>query len=171
MPPQLDSPQAEAGIAVLQTASLTLPMPQVENHEAESEVLGQIDQLSPEEWVEVVGLLEPFGLGNPFPLIAAEGAICKSEPVPLNLRDGGKAWGVKAEFDTKADQIITPVWRDVEKALTEWAPGHHYDLHLEVAAKQHRGRVYFNWAVTVSRQSTMSAGSHSNYPSHAIAVG
>jgi single-stranded-DNA-specific exonuclease len=143
-----------AQIAALQTAGLTLPTPPAEDHAAESEVVGNIDQLSPEEWVRIVEMLEPFGRGNPFPHIAVRNAICKSGPTALTLKNSGKAWGAKAQFKTKAEQMIAPVWRDVETALREWAPGSSYDLELEVTAKHYNGRVFFNWAVDASRRSS-----------------
>ncbi|MGO8701208.1 MAG: DHHA1 domain-containing protein [Limisphaerales bacterium] len=140
-----------AQILALQTAGLTLSMPQVDNHESGSEVLGEIDRLRPHEWVSIVEALEPFARGNPFPRIEAGNALCQSEAMPMTLKDTGKAWGAKAEFQTRTGYIVAPVWRDCETAVKQWAPGKSYELELEVTAKSHRGRVFFNWAVVASR--------------------
>ena len=138
-------------------------MPQVNDAEPDSEILGEIDQLSPEEWVGVTQLLEPFGRGNPYPIIAASNALCRSKPATLTLKESGKPWGAKAEFQTKAGHMITPVWRDFEAALSLWAPGKRCHLELEVAAKAHKSRVYFNWAVSACRTSSKNGNGCASY--------
>ena len=143
-----------AQIPALQSAGLAVPMPQVDNAEPDSEILGEIDRLSPEEWLDVIELLEPFGRGNPYPIIAASNALCRSKPATLTLRDSGKPWGAKSEFQTEAGQVILPVWRDFEAALSSWSPGKRCHLELEVSKKAHNGRVYFNWAVSACRTSS-----------------
>jgi single-stranded-DNA-specific exonuclease len=132
----------------LRTVVPHIPMPQIENHEGDSEVVGDVDSLSPAEWVEIITVLEPFGGGNPFPTIAAKARLTEP-PTPLLLKDSGKPWAVKAEFQTLR-QKLSVTWRDVQAAAEQWKTGQNYALIMEVTAKPWNGKLYYNWAVLAS---------------------
>ena len=124
-------------------------MPQIENHEEETEVVGDVDSLSPAEWVEITAVLEPFGSGNPFPIIAAKAKLM-AQPTKLLLKDSGKPWAVKAEFQTLR-QKLSVTWRDIQAAAEQWKTGQNYALTMEVTAKPWNGKLYYNWSVVGSR--------------------
>ena len=117
------------------------------SHSADSEILCEIDELTPAEWVQVLEALEPFGHGNPVPRALARNAFCTSFPKPLPLKENAQAWGVKASFLTIRNKIITPVWRDCDAALRQLRIGRRYNLELEVTAKPHNSRLFYNWTV------------------------
>jgi hypothetical protein len=82
-----------AQIAPLQSAGLTVLTPQVENAGPEYEIFGELDELTPGDWVTTIERLEPFGRGNPVPRIARRSAVCLTEAEALTLKDSGKSWG------------------------------------------------------------------------------
>ena len=134
-----------AQLAALHSAGLILTVPQCEQHDPDQEVIGELDQLRPEEWCRVVQLLEPFGKKNPLPLIAARGAICQSSPQPLLPRTDGQPWAVKAEFKLKSGRQIVVTHRNCAAALKSWQPGSRHDLLLELSEKRLNGQTFLNW--------------------------
>jgi hypothetical protein len=121
-------------------------VPQVEDHEPQYEILGEFGELRPEEWLQVLEVLEPCGRGNPFPLILASHARLTAEPSELRLKDTGQAWAWKGEFAV-GNQTLSAVWRDLDKASQLWKKGDVYDLELELSAKRINGKNYYNWSV------------------------
>ena len=122
-------------------------MPQTSHHEAESEVVGDDNELSPAEWLQVFDLLEPFGPGNPAPLLHFGNAKLVSAPTELLLRETGKPWALKGAFQVD-DRSLSVVWTDVDRGRSIWHPGARYDLELELTARPYQGRMYFNWSVS-----------------------
>jgi single-stranded-DNA-specific exonuclease len=135
-----------AQLAAFHSAGLVLPLPQCADHEPEQEIIGEIGQLSPDEWSKVIGLLEPFGKQNPLPLVTADGAICQSRTESLVSRGGGQPWAVKAKFKIKSGQKVWVINRNCAQALRSWHQGSRHDLLLEFTEKQLNGRTYVNWA-------------------------
>jgi single-stranded-DNA-specific exonuclease len=134
-------------IEQLRIIAAHIPMSQIVDHEPEAEVMGDVDLLTPEEWTRVGEILEPFGSGNPYPVITAKNARITTDPTELKLRDSGKTWAVKAGFLTKQGQKLNVTWTDFTTALAKWHLGQSYDLSMEVTAKPWNGRLYFNWTV------------------------
>jgi single-stranded DNA-specific DHH superfamily exonuclease len=138
-------------IEQLRVIAAHIPMSQIVNHEPEAEVMGDIDLLTPAEWVAASEVLEPFGSGNPHPVISSKNARITTGPTVLNLKDSGKTWAMKAEFQTSTGQKINTTWTDFTTAAEQWRCGKRYDLALEVNAKPWQGKVYINWAVISSK--------------------
>ena len=136
-------------IIKLRAAAEHLPMPHVSDYEPKQELVGELNELPPEHWLQVLEAIAPCGLGNPEPLIAARSAWLTKAPVALLLRDSSKPWAWRGEFKV-GRQTITAVWRDVEQAEKQWRQGDTYNLRLELSAKQINGRIFFNWAVAQS---------------------
>ena len=134
-------------IEQLRIIAAHISMSQIVDHEPEAEVMGDVDLLTPEEWTRVGEILEPFGSGNPYPVITAKNARITTDPTELKLRDSGKTWAVKAGFLTKQGQKLNVTWTDFTTALAKWHLGQSYDLSMEVTAKPWNGRLYFNWTV------------------------
>ncbi len=144
---------AAVGVAVmteqigqLRVMAGCLAVPQVEDHEPQYEILGEFGELRPEEWLQVLEVLEPCGRGNPFPLILASHARLTAEPSELRLKDTGQAWAWKGEFAV-GNQTLSAVWRDLDKESQLWKKGDVYDLELELSAKRINGKNYYNWSV------------------------
>jgi len=121
-------------------------MPEVAAHEPQYETIGEIGELAPEEWLQVMEAVEPCGRGNPFPLISAGHARLTREPTELCLRESGQPWAWKAEF-TADGKTISVIWRDLDNAAQTWRLGNEYDLELELSAKNYNGKSYYNWSV------------------------
>jgi len=151
----VDLVTTSAQIAVLQSAGLFLPMPQTD-HEPETEIIGDVDQLKPEEWVTVIELLSPFGRGNPFPLISITGAVCQDEPTALISQENQKVWGLKGKFTLDGGKVITVVGRDPEAARRHWTAGARCDLTLELTVQRHADRIFYNWTASSSQPSGSS---------------
>jgi single-stranded-DNA-specific exonuclease len=145
-----------AQLVALQTAGLCLPMPTADR-EALQEVIGQIDQLQSEEWATVTELLAPFGQCNPFPVLWAPGASLQGEPVTMQLKTNGQPWAIRAEFKMDSGRRFNALWRNVNAATTQWAPGARCDLALELSTQARAGKTYYNWSVVSfqSREATV----------------
>ena len=141
-----------AQIAALQTAGMFLPMPQTD-HEPESEIIGDLVQLSAEAWVTLIELLSPFGRKNPLPLLHARGAVCLNEPVALVSQEDQKIWALKAKFKILNGKVITVLWRDAEAARAEWTVGVRYDLTLELTVQRKAEKIFHNWSASSCRRS------------------
>ena len=144
---------AAVGVAIhtgqiqqLRAAANALPMSQVADHEPESEVVGELDELPAEEWLQVCEALEPCGRGNPAPLVSARNALLIQAPTELRLHESGEVWAWKGNFSV-GGQTISVVWRDIERAVAHWRQGRYYDLQLELSPEEYNGRTYFNWLV------------------------
>ena len=143
---------ADAGLSVrteqicqLRTAAKELPMPQVEDYEPEYEVIGDLSELRANEWMQVIEALGPFGSGNPMPAISVQDVVICKDPTELKSNGSAEPWAWKADF-TVGKQIISVIWREVEKAA-QWRKGGHYDLELELTTKRFQGRTFVNWSV------------------------
>lgn len=133
-------------ITKLRSMAQQQPMPLVEDHEPKYEAIGELGELRPEEWQQVGEALEPFGAGNPAPLIAMQKAKLVKEPVELRLKDSGQVWAVKGDFKS-GKQTISVVWRNIDKTKELWQLGRQFDFELELSAKEYNGKLYFNWTV------------------------
>ena len=122
------------------------PMPLVGYHEPKFEVIGELGDLRPEEWLAVMEDLEPYGSGNPAPLISLRKAKLVRVPTELRLKESGQVWAVKGEFRSGKETIVA-VWRNLEKAKLLWNLGCILDLQLELSAKLFAGKIYYNWSV------------------------
>jgi len=123
-------------------------MPQIENHEGDREVVGEVDLFSPAKWAEITTVPEPFGAGNPFPTNAAKGRLT-TQPVKLLLKESGKPWAVKAGFQSQ-QQKLSMTWRDLQAVSKQWTAGQNYALTMELTAKPWNGRLCYNWSVLMS---------------------
>jgi len=159
-----------AQIAMLQSAGLFLPMPQTE-HQPESEIIGDLEPLRPEEWATVIELLSPFGRGNPFPLISITGAVCQDEPIALISQEDQKVWGLKAKFKLDGGKVITVVWRDPEAARQQWTAGARCNLTLELAVQRKSDRTFYNWTVIRSQPGGSRKQNQSHNPEALAATG
>jgi single-stranded-DNA-specific exonuclease len=144
-----------AQLAPLQTAGLILPMPQTD-HDPETEIIGDIGQLKPEDWVAVSELLAPFGRKNPAPIISATGAVCQGEPTSLTSKENQNIWAIKAKFKTSAGKI-TAIWRDCEAARKQWRAGPRCELELELSTQAKGNQTYLKWSVHSCRAETCPA--------------
>jgi len=133
-------------IEQLRAVAPCLPMPQTSDHEAEHEVIGEVHELTPSEWIKVFELLEPFGAGNPAPLLQMNKAKLVAKPEELALRATGTVWALKGSFETTKG-TLSAVWTDVQHARLIWSGGSSHDLELELTAKFYNGKMYFNWSV------------------------
>jgi single-stranded-DNA-specific exonuclease len=133
-------------IEQLRVVAPHLPMPQTADHEAEHEVIGDVGELTPSEWLSVFELLEPFGAGNPAPLLQMNKAKLIAEPDDLLVRATGAVWAVKGSFRTTTG-ALSAVWTDVPQAFRLWFSGSIHDLELELTVKLFNGRPYYNWTV------------------------
>ena len=138
-----------AQLAPLQTAGLFLPVPQMDR-EPETEIIGNLEALRPEEWATVIKLLAPHGRRNPFPVISARGAVCQGAPVALMSKEDQKIWAAKAKFKCGDGEIINVIWRDAEAARKQWSPGAHCHLQLELTTQSKGEKTYYNWSAICS---------------------
>ncbi len=141
-----------AQLAPLQSAGLFLEMPQAELEPAR-EVIGELEQLRPEEWMKVMELLGPYGRGNPFPVLSASGMKCECEPTSLISKEDSQPWALKARFRAQGGKSITGTWRNCDAARKQWRAGARCDLELELSTQAKGGRTFFNWSVISCRSS------------------
>ena len=141
-----------AQLAPLQTAGLFLPVPQLDR-EPETEIVGNLESLRPEEWATVLELLAPHGRRNPFPVISARGAVCQGEPAALISPADQKIWAVKAKFKSRDGKIIAVLWREAEAARKQWSPGAHCHLQLELTTQSKGEKTYYSWSAISSQSS------------------
>ena len=133
-------------ISKLRAMAGCLPMPQVDDHEPQQETIGDLEELRPEEWLQVLDAVEPCGKGNPFPLITARQACMTKDPSQLLLKFTGLPWAWKGEFAV-GSRSISAVWRDLDRSARLWRSGNAYSLELELSAKNYHGKCYYNWSV------------------------
>jgi single-stranded-DNA-specific exonuclease len=121
-----------------------LSMPKIPKAEAATEILGDSGRLTPGEWSRVFRLLEPFGPGNPQPLLTASGCRLQSSPVPLRLKNG-RVWAARGEFISSSGQRLTVLARDPAKAESAWLRHKSYDFLLELSIRVVQGTTYHSW--------------------------
>jgi single-stranded-DNA-specific exonuclease len=130
----------------LQRILPTLAVPRRECVEPETEILGEVDELSAPDWQGALETLAPFGRGNPSPIFTARGFLITATPTFLSLSDG-TVWACKVEGLTNGGQAIPLLWRDAAEAKRQWREGRRFDLRLELTCRSHRGRLFYNWMV------------------------
>jgi single-stranded-DNA-specific exonuclease len=113
-------------------------------------VLGNMFDQSPEVWVSIYKQLEPFGNGNPKPLLCVSGKLMWSGK---NKTKEDAVWSIKAGFrcDNGPDKLIYFTWKNIERARTEWQKGSDYQMVLSVSesVKEYPDgkKIYYNWDV------------------------
>ncbi len=111
-------------------------------------VLGYSFAQPPETWLDIYDKLEPFGNGNPKPLLYLQGTLMWSDE--KRTRDGERVWGVKGGFRCVdgPDKLLYLTWSDVERAMTEWQKGNDYQMVIKLrkSVKEYPGetRTYYN---------------------------
>ena len=133
------------------------PMPIVKGLEPKTEVVGELDELRPEEWMAAITAIEPSGCGNPAPLISARNAKLISDPIELKLKTTGLPWALKADFAV-GRLTVSAVWSDHQKAVELWKRNAVFDLRVELSAKLFNGKIYYNWSVVGCWQAGVWAG-------------
>lgn len=114
-------------------------------------VLGRSLDQHPDSWIEIYRQLEPFGNGNPTPLLYFQGKLMWSGE--KRTRDEERVWGVSGGFksDIGPDKLQYYLWTDVERAMREWNKGSEYQMVVKVrkSEKDYSGktRVFYNWYV------------------------
>lgn len=141
-----------AQLAPLQSAGLFLPVPQTDL-EPEMELIGELDQLQPEEWATVTELMSPYGRNNPLPLLNASAMKCVSDPMALISKENDTPWAMKTTFRTNGGKTLTVTWRDVEAARKQWRAGARCDLELELSTQTKWEQTFVNWSVVSCRPS------------------
>jgi single-stranded-DNA-specific exonuclease len=147
---QLRELQKSADLAVPASGSLEL----------ESESTGDVDALTLEEWAFVMDLLEPFGPGNPWPLVRATHCCLSGNVVPVRTRTG-EVWAVKANFQTRSGGHINVLHKGSE---SPWRQRTFYDLELDLSSSSRNGATFRNWICRTSRQSKSSVGRNGREP-------
>lgn len=127
-------------------------IPEIEKAEPNHEVIGEVAELSSDEWYQVIELLEPFGPGNPLPRLSFRNAKLVGDPQELVRKETGEVWAIKGDF-INGVQKLSAVWTDVEQAEVLWQPGVNYDLELELTARFFKAKRYFNWSVAACSES------------------
>ena len=135
-----------AHLQSLQNAASNLTLPRRAPAGATTEILGDFGRLPASEWHRIFGLLEPFGPGNPQPLLTARGAHLQSAPTPLRCRDG-RIWATRGDFVTYNGQRLTVLARDPAESPARWQRNRDYDFELELGVRCFEGRTYYNWFV------------------------
>ncbi len=113
-------------------------------------VLGNMVDQSEEVWISIYEHLEPFGNGNPKPLLYANGRLMWSDE---NKTKEGVVWGIKAGFrcEDGSDKLIYFTWKNKEQAITKWQKGYDYQIVLSVneSIKEYPDgkKTYYNWDV------------------------
>ncbi len=133
----------------LQSILPSLSMPRIDGVEPETEILGDVEDLSAPDWHHALDLLAPFGRGNPAPIFTARGCLITASPTNLALRDG-TIWASKVQAWTQGGLVASVPWRDPAQARREWRVGGRYDLLLELTCRSYRERLFYNWIVLSS---------------------
>jgi len=127
----------------------TLAMPRLDSVEPETETLGEVDELPPVDWQQVLEMLVPFGRGNPAAVFAAKGCKITVSPTSLALSDG-TVWACKAEGQTRGGRTVPLLWRDAAESKRQWRVGGRFDLLLEFSCRSFHRRLFYNWVVSAS---------------------
>jgi len=126
-----------------------LVIPKLESVEPATEIIGEADDLPAPDWQRVLETLEPFGRGNPAPVLTAMGCEIATRPTNLALPDG-TVWACKVEERTRKGQSLSVLWRDPGEAARKWLAGGPFDQFLELTCRSYRGRLFYNWIVLAS---------------------
>jgi single-stranded-DNA-specific exonuclease len=125
--------------------------------EVDSEYIGDASDLRLEEWVIVMDLLGPFGVGNPWPVVRA--GHCRLSEGPVELRTkAGHAWAIKAEFRTDSGSRIDVLQRNAFSfRQPTWRRGGVYNLELELSSSAKAGTTFHNWVCRMSTRERNNA--------------